>query len=111
MDAVMAERVNALARSLKELHLVASNEEAYARAEEILLGSANKTNAVGQELPREKTLNELMGETNQTADKQENAPVAEQQEIEEIFIAPSQAPPENQKPQSEQSDDQKNQTN
>lgn len=52
MDAIMAERVNKLAQSLKDLHLAATMEEAYHRAEEILCGSSEQN--------EEKTLKELM---------------------------------------------------
>lgn len=39
MDTVVAEKINQLAKSLKDLHLAASQEEAYNRAKEIILGS------------------------------------------------------------------------
>jgi len=41
MDQRQAERVNQLAASLKELHIVSSTEEAYARAKEIILGTGS----------------------------------------------------------------------
>jgi len=53
VDVTKAERVNKLARSLKDFHLAATMEEAYKRAEEIIAGSTKDND--------EKTLNELMG--------------------------------------------------
>lgn len=76
MDVVMAERVNKLARSLKDLHLASTFEEAYKRAEEILSGNAQQDSG-------EKTLNELMAAQTPIVKKEVvglNAPV------EEIFI-------------------------
>ncbi len=74
----MAERVNKLARSLKDLHLASTFEEAYLRAEEILSGSS-------QQNSDEKTLGELMSEPKSELKHSElNAPV------EEIFIEPKQ---------------------
>lgn len=72
----MAERVNKLARSLKELHLAATAEEAYTRAEEILLGN-NKPQQ--DEKKDDKTLNELMneGKRQQESLPEKNAPVEE----------------------------------
>ena len=76
MDAAMAERVNKLARSLKDLHLATTFDEAYKRAEEILAGSASQNND-------EKTLNELMEPLpSQQKSPELNTPV------EEIFIEP-----------------------
>lgn len=72
----MAERVNKLARSLKDLHLASTFEEAYKRAEEILSGNAPQDSG-------EKTLNELMASQSPIIKKEVaglNAPV------EEIFI-------------------------
>ena len=72
----MAERVNKLARSLKDLHLATTFDEAYKRAEEILAGSASQNND-------EKTLNELMEPLpSQQKSPELNTPV------EEIFIEP-----------------------
>ncbi len=39
MDTATAEKINKLAKSMKELHLSATMEEAYERAKEIILGS------------------------------------------------------------------------
>jgi len=71
----MAERVSKLARSLKDLHLSTSMDEAYVRAQEILLGnSASKENVF-----QEKTLNEIMA-------KKEESQAPEKVVIEEIII-------------------------
>lgn len=40
MDTATAEKINQLAKSMKALHLSATMEEAYERAKEIILGSA-----------------------------------------------------------------------
>lgn len=67
MDAVIAQRVNKLAHSLKELHLAVSSDEAYKRAQEIILGSFvqkdQKEDVQKENVVEEKTLSELMGET------------------------------------------------
>jgi hypothetical protein len=39
MDTATADKINQLAKSMKELHLSATMEEAYERAKEIILGS------------------------------------------------------------------------
>ena len=39
MDDITADRISKLAKSMKDLHLSATIEEAYKRAEEIILGS------------------------------------------------------------------------
>lgn len=39
MDTATADKINRLAKSMKELHLSATMEEAYERAKEIILGS------------------------------------------------------------------------
>ncbi|MEK6857099.1 MAG: hypothetical protein AABX39_00760 [Nanoarchaeota archaeon] len=39
MDTATAEKINKLAKSMKDLHLSATMEEAYERAKEIILGS------------------------------------------------------------------------
>ncbi len=54
MDTKTAEqRISQLARSMKELHLVATIEEGYQRAKEILEGTPQQT--------EEKTVNEVFG--------------------------------------------------
>ena len=42
MDAKTAEKVGQLARSMKDLHLAATIDEAYERAKEIILGTPTK---------------------------------------------------------------------
>ncbi|GEM_PF-6861615 len=65
----MAQRVNKLAQSLKELHLAVSSDEAYKRAQEILLGSFTQKDVKTEKIVEEKTLNELMGKTQETKEK------------------------------------------
>jgi hypothetical protein len=65
MDANTVERINQLAKNLKDLHLAASSEEAYERAKEIILG----TDTQGQE----KSVKELMAEQGVTAKDLEKA--------------------------------------
>jgi hypothetical protein len=67
MDANTAERISQLAKSLKELHLAASAEEAYERARQIIEGTA----ASGTD----KSIKELMGETGVTQQELEKAKV------------------------------------
>ncbi len=58
MDANTAERINQLAKSLKDLHLAATMEEAYERAKQIILGTSTQ----GQE----KSIKELMQDAGMT---------------------------------------------
>ncbi|MEM2916527.1 MAG: hypothetical protein QXT19_04180 [Candidatus Woesearchaeota archaeon] len=58
MDAETAEKINQLAKNLKDLHLASSSEEAYARAKEIILNTATQ----GQE----KSIREMMQEAGVT---------------------------------------------
>ena len=56
MDAKTAERINALAKSMKDLHLAASMEEAYERAKEVILGTKAEKKSVREmmkEIPKE----------------------------------------------------------
>jgi len=93
MDAVMAERVNKLARSLKDLHLAASYDEAQKRAEEILFGTAQPQSASSDQ---EKTLGELMGEQ---AVQPQAQPVKEAGvQVEEIIIEAKEEQPPSSKP-------------
>ncbi len=59
MDESNAERISQLAKNLKELHLAASQEEAYARAKEIILGTTTPGT--------DKSVKELMQEAGVTA--------------------------------------------
>ncbi len=65
MDANAAERISQLAKSLKDLHLAASAEEAYERARQIIEGTA----ASGTD----KSIKELMGETGVTQQELDKA--------------------------------------
>lgn len=69
MDAVTADRINQLAKSMKELHLSATIEDAYERAKEIILGS----------LQLEKSAKEVA----KTADFQEEAEEVVEIEVKE----------------------------
>jgi len=66
LDAQTAERINALAKSLKDLHLVATMEEAYQRAREIILGTKKEQTA---DFQMEKTIGELMGAEKKEAEE------------------------------------------
>ena len=58
LDAQTAERISALAKSLKDLHLAATSEEAYNRAREILLGAKKEQAA---DFQTDETINKLLG--------------------------------------------------
>ncbi|MEM4369041.1 MAG: hypothetical protein QXU88_01805 [Candidatus Woesearchaeota archaeon] len=64
IDAKTAERISSLAKSLKELHIVATAEEAYARAREIILGTKKKTPSTESAAESEKTIKELLEGSN-----------------------------------------------
>jgi antitoxin component HigA of HigAB toxin-antitoxin module len=65
VDANTVERINQLAKNLKDLHLAASSEEAYERAKQIILGNAAPES--------EKSIKELMAEQGVTAKDLEKA--------------------------------------
>ena len=68
LDAQTAERISALAKSLKDLHLAATSEEAYARAREILLGVKKEQTA---DFKTSETVGELMKDEIEQKKKQE----------------------------------------
>ena len=76
MDANTAERISQLAKNLKNMHLAASAEEAYARAKEIVLGTATQGN--------EKSVKELMQEAGVTQKDLEHAKNLLKQEEQEL---------------------------
>jgi hypothetical protein len=76
MDPEAAGRISQLAKNLKDLHLASSAEEAYARAKEIILGTASQ----GQE----KSIKELMteaGVTQQDLQKAKELLAKEEEEL------------------------------
>jgi hypothetical protein len=68
LDAQTAERISALAKSLKDLHLAATMEEAYNRAREILLGAKKEQTA---DFKTQETIGELMKDEIEQKRKQE----------------------------------------
>lgn len=76
MDTATAEKISQLAKNLKDLHLAASAEEAYARAKEIILGTAVQ----GQE----KSVQDLMQEAGVTLKDLVKAKELLKQEEEEL---------------------------
>ncbi len=68
LDAQTAERISALAKSLKDLHLAATMEEAYNRAREILLGAKKEQAA---DFKTQETIGELMKDEIEQKKKQE----------------------------------------
>ena len=66
LDAQTAERISALAKSLKDLHLAATTEEAYNRAREILLGAKKEQAA---DFKMEQTIGELMKDDQEEKEK------------------------------------------
>jgi len=76
IDPESAGRISQLAKNLKDLHLATSAEEAYARAKEIILGTATQ----GQE----KSIKELMTEAGVTQQDLQKAKELLKQEEEEL---------------------------
>jgi hypothetical protein len=76
IDPEAAGRISQLAKNLKDLHLASSAEEAYARAKEIILGTATQ----GQE----KSIKELMTEAGVTQQDLQKAKELLKQEEEEL---------------------------
>jgi chromosome segregation ATPase len=76
MDPETASRVSQLAKNLKDLHLATSAEEAYARAKEIIMGTATQ----GQE----KSIKELMQEAGVTQQDLQKAKELLAQEEDEL---------------------------
>jgi hypothetical protein len=76
IDPEAAGRISQLAKNLKDLHLATSAEEAYARAKEIILGTATQ----GQE----KSIKELMTEAGVTQQDLQKAKELLKQEEEEL---------------------------
>ncbi len=50
VDAIKAEQISQLAKSMKDLHLVATMEEAFQRAKEIILGSSKEAKSAKEAL-------------------------------------------------------------
>jgi hypothetical protein len=61
MDAETAGKISTLAKNLRDLHLAASTEEAYARAKDIITGNATQG--------AEKSVNELLAESGVTQEE------------------------------------------
>jgi hypothetical protein len=70
LDAQTAERINALAKSFKDLHLATTTEEAYARAKEIILGTKKEQAA---DFTMEQTIGELMHSDREEKEKLKKA--------------------------------------
>ena len=95
LDAQTAERINTLAKSLKDLHLVATTEEAYNRAREILLGAKKEQAAdfktdetisklLGVEEKAKEEIKEEVADAKKDAAKQEAESKETEEEIEEV---------------------------
>lgn len=72
MDAQTAEKINELAKRMKELHIEANMEDAYKKAEEIILGAQTRevpptlfADTSSAEASEEKSIKELMKEHGQ----------------------------------------------
>jgi len=70
LDAQTAERISALAKSLKDLHLAATTEEAYNRAREILLGAKKEQAA---DFTTEETIGNLLKNEEEEKEKLKKA--------------------------------------
>jgi len=70
LDAQTAERISSLAKSLKDLHLAATMEEAYARAKEIIIGTKKEQSA---DFKMEQTIGELMNSDREEKEKLKKA--------------------------------------
>src|SRR3989338_4989122 len=60
MDATTAERINMLAKNLKELHLAASMDEAFEKAKEIIIGTQGSTPVLNEVVQEEQMLFEAV---------------------------------------------------
>jgi|GEM_PF-3366741 len=78
MDAATAERINNLAKNLKDLHLASSTEDALSKAREIILGTQGSGKPIKEMMVEAEAVKEA-----QTVQKMEEAAIEKAEEIKE----------------------------